>query len=70
MRGWALPGRNGHCQGNASTFFVLLELSSSAFSKQGVLQLDQCSASLGSSDMPLHREVLPLPGDTVVAPLQ
>lgn len=65
--------REWHCQegmGNASPFFMFLELSSSAFSKQGVLQLPQCSTSSGSSDIPPHREVLALPGDTVVAPCQ
>lgn len=70
MRDWALPGRNGHRQGNASPFFMFLELSSSAFSKQRILQLHRCSTSSGSSDIPLLREVLALAGDAVVAPLQ
>lgn len=43
---------------------MFLELSSSAFSKQGVLQSHQCSASFGSSDIPAHREMLALPRDT------
>lgn len=70
MRERALPGRNGHCQGNASSSFMFLELSCSSFSKQGVLQLHQCSTCFGSSEIPPHRQVLALPWGTVVAPLQ
>lgn len=51
---WALSGQH----------FMFLELSSSAFSKLGVLQSHQCSASFGSSDIPPHREMLALPRDT------
>lgn len=53
-REWALSGGNGHCEGNAASFFMFLELSISSFNKQRVLQLHQCSTSFGSCNIPPH----------------